>query len=85
MIFSKSDALFAAKMLILLVKLEIKSLNILDMLSKIVRKILNSDKNNNSLYNMCNGIRSSKHWDIFKRILENSFKLVRGKSMGKRV
>jgi len=85
MIFSKSDALFAAKMLILLVKLEIKSLNILDMLSKIVRKILNSDKNNNSLYYMCNGIRSSKHWDIFKRILENSFKLVRGKSMGKRV
>lgn len=40
MIFSKTDALFSAKLLILLVKLEIRSINILDLLSKIVNKIL---------------------------------------------
>jgi hypothetical protein len=72
-------------MLILLVKLEIKSLNILDMLSKIVRKMLNSDKDNNSLYYMCDGVRGSKHRDILERVLENSLELVGRESLGERM
>jgi len=36
MIFSKIDALYSAKFLILLVNLEIKGINILDLLQKIV-------------------------------------------------